>query len=68
MSAENLSGLDLAKSKYNLVEPISASETLWDAYTAERSAVQKKFGTVLSDKEKFDEDDDRCYAVCDQTL
>lgn len=54
---EDKSGLELAKSTYTLVDPIAASEQLWNAYTAERLAVQDAFGTVLiSGEEECDEE------------
>jgi len=46
------SALERAKSKFTLVEPIAASERLWDAYTAERRAVRKEFSTVLLENEE----------------
>jgi hypothetical protein len=59
---EHKSGLELAKSSYTLVEPVAASESLWDAYTAERRAVQEAFSTVLlsgeADSEEEEEETD----------
>jgi hypothetical protein len=52
------SGLERAKSHYTLLEPATASEKLWDAYTAERHAVREKFGTVLSDGKGNDSESD----------
>lgn len=52
---EDKSGLELAKSAFTLVGPEAASEKLWDAYTAERRAVQEAFSTVLlSDADESD--------------
>jgi hypothetical protein len=53
---EDKSGLELAKSTFTLVEPnAGASEQLWNAYTAERLAVQESFNTVLLSSEEENE-------------
>jgi hypothetical protein len=52
---EDESGLELSKSAFTLVGPKAMSKKLWDAYTAERCAVQEAFSTVLlSDKDEND--------------
>lgn len=61
------SGLELAKSAFILVKPnAGASEQLWDAYSAERLAVQESFNTVLLSGEEeieFEEMGDRAIAT-----
>jgi len=56
--SEDKSGLELAKATYTLVEPIAASEKLWDAYTSERRAFQEVFCTVLLSGGSDSENDD----------
>jgi hypothetical protein len=61
---EDKSGLELAKSAFTLVKPnAGTSEQLWDAYTAERLAVQELFNTVLLSIEEENSDEENEHEV-----